>query len=558
MRTLFALFFITTSVFSQEIEVGKYFQNSGEIYFSFQAKTKKQFQQASSFVSIDHGSTFSDAHAYANKTEFSSFLTLGIPFQIEQHPGTLFRGLNMKTVSDVRTDAWDYYPSYDLYVEMMYEFEAQYPDICAVYSIGTSEDGRDLLVAKITDNIHEDEGEPRLLYTSSMHGDEISGFVLSLRLIDYLLTQYDEDTRVTDIVNNVALWINPLANPDGAYRDDNSTVMGASRYNANWVDLNRNYPDPEDGLHPDGNSYQSETIAFMEFADSCKFDISSNFHSGAEVANYPWDTWSNTPADFLWWNHVMHEYADTAQAYSNPGYFNAFDDGVTNGFDWYEVDGGRQDYMNYEHRCREFTLEISDDKTPPASQLPYYWEANYRSFLGYIEQSRYGLHGSVTDSLTGEPLYAKVFIDGHDVDSSHVYSHLPNGDYHRYLKSGSYTITISAEGYVTKVIDGVSVLDNQESMLDVQLLANSVSLSDNIALDITIHPNPATHFLNIDSDIENISEISIHDTTGKLVYKESQLTTKSLRVDVKGLDSGVYSLTIKSENNSVKKMVVIH
>ena len=47
----------------------------------------------------------------------------------------------------------------------------------------------------------------------------------------------------------------------------NQDVWSATRYNANSVDLNRNYPDPEDGPHPDGNPYQAETIIFLGLAD---------------------------------------------------------------------------------------------------------------------------------------------------------------------------------------------------------------------------------------------------------------------------------------------------
>ncbi|MBK6966466.1 MAG: hypothetical protein IPH20_21865 [Bacteroidales bacterium] len=66
----------------------------------------------------------------------------------------------------------------------------------------------------------------------------------------------------------------------------------ARRYNINGVDLNRNYPDPEDGDHPDGYAWQPETVAFMNFAGQHDFVAAANFHGGVEVVNYPWDTWA--------------------------------------------------------------------------------------------------------------------------------------------------------------------------------------------------------------------------------------------------------------------------
>ena len=110
-------------------------------------------------------------------------------------------------------------------------------------------------------------------------------------------------------------------------------------------------------------------------------------HGGVEVCNYPWDTWSTLTADDSWWQYVSQEYADSCQINSGNGYFNYLNDGITNGSDWYEVDGGRQDYMNYFKHCREFTLELSDDKTPDTWDLPTLWDANYPSLLNYMEQS---------------------------------------------------------------------------------------------------------------------------------------------------------------------------
>ena len=96
-----------------------------------------------------------------------------------------------------------------------------------------------------------------------------------------------------NILDNCEIWINPLANPDGTYRSGNSTVNGAVRYNANFVDINRNFPDPADGPHPDGEVWQPETMIMMNVASANCFSASANFHGGEEVANYPWDTWSS-------------------------------------------------------------------------------------------------------------------------------------------------------------------------------------------------------------------------------------------------------------------------
>ena len=74
----------------------------------------------------------------------------------------------------------------------------------------------------------------------------------------------------------------------------------------------------------------------------------------------------NSHLGFDWpgtWIHV-----DMA-APSASGYFNYLNNGITNGWDWYEVDGGRQDFMNYFKLCRESTIELSNTKTPNPSRI---------------------------------------------------------------------------------------------------------------------------------------------------------------------------------------------
>ena len=68
-----------------------------------------------------------------------------------------------------------------------------YPSLCRLDTIGTSINGKLVLALKISDNPAEDETEPEVFYSSTMHGDETGGYVLMLRLADYLLKNYNSD-----------------------------------------------------------------------------------------------------------------------------------------------------------------------------------------------------------------------------------------------------------------------------------------------------------------------------------------------------------------------------
>lgn len=449
------------------------FENQLEIYFKFQPGDCHP-HVLTRMISIDKVED-DTIFAYANKREFESFLKLGLKYELLPKPGELLKNPRMLDDVDIRgIDEWDFYPTYNAYLDMMNQFADEYPALCEVFSIGQSTEGRELMMLKISKNVSQREEEPRFLYTGTMHGDETMGYVTLLRLADYLLENYGGPEDVTNLVDNAEIWINPLANPDGTFAGGNNTVNGATRYNANGVDLNRNFPDPEDGPHPDGNEWQEETLAFMQLAEDYTFTMSANTHGGEEVLNYPWDTWPQLAADNQWWVDVCREYADTVHLYAPADYLNGFDNGITNGYQWYSISGGRQDYMNYFHNCREVTMELSDTKLLPAAQLPDHWEWNYRSLINYMEQSLFGVNGIVTDLETGAPLEAKVYIDGHDIDNSFVYAYPENGYYQRLLEPGTYDITYSAPGHYPVTIEGIEVVEYQVNTIDVQLDAGDL------------------------------------------------------------------------------------
>ena len=196
--------------------------------------------------------------------------------------------------------SWDQYPTYSQYDSIMQSFVKLYPALCHLDTIGTSINGKLVLALKISDNAAINEDEPEVFYSSTIHGDETGGFILMLHLADYLLKNYTISSRVKNLVDNLQIWINPLANPDGTYGSGN-TISSPTRYNANGYDLNRNFPDP----FTPNTVKQKETISMVRFMRKHKFILSANFHSGEEVVNYPWDRWlSKFHADDSWFNSI--------------------------------------------------------------------------------------------------------------------------------------------------------------------------------------------------------------------------------------------------------------
>ena len=560
MKKLLLLFFITSffsivsaqSILKQTNQALQEINRRGEVYFSFQLNDLTQIPEFSKTISISSikGNT---VYAYANRKEFSGFSNKNTDFTVLTAPSELYPVQMSSDPKQVLT--WNYYPTYNAYETLMINFAADHPAICKLITIATLASGRKILALRISDNVNTEENEPEFLYTSSIHGDELTGAILMLHLADYLLSGYGTDTRITKMVNNFDIVICPLANPDGTYKGGNSTVNGATRYNANSVDLNRNYPDPQAGQHPDGNATQPETVAFMNFAAQNTFTMSVNFHGGSEVVNYPWDTWAKVSADDTWWKYVCKEYADTVHHNSPVGYMTLYPSGITNGYAWYQITGGRQDYMNYYQHCREATIELSDTKLlTVASQLVDHWNYNYRSLLNYIEQSGYGLHGLVTDSLSGAPLQAKVFTN-FDKDSSNVNTDPQVGDYHRPLKAGSYNVTYSASGYLSKTIT-VQVSDRQTTIRNVKLLKGTLS-TNTLASEksvIKIYPNPVIGGNTIIESQNPVQKLLVKDMNGRIVYSS---TPQASRFNIEcNWPSGVYlfQLTImgKCENEKVQ------
>ena len=359
---------------------------------------------------------------------------------------------------------WDQYPNYLEYENMMYQFEIDHLDKCEIITLGTLQSDRKLLVAHI--NNGSSAGKPKFLYTSTIHGDETTGWMLLLRLIDYLL-ENPEKPECRNVLDNIDLYICPNLNPDGTYNGGNNTVYDATRYNAQGMDMNRNYPDPHEGPHPDKNPYAPETEWMMAFAQQQRFTMAADFHGGAEVINYPWDNTYTLHADDAWFQMISHEYADLTHEVSS-AYMTDYQNGVTNGAQWYMIAGGLQDYLCGYTQCRAISIHCSTTKLPSPSVMPTFWYRNKESLFALMNQCLYGIHGKVIDAENNQPIEgATIRLMRHDDQYSTV-STYSDGFFHRPVKGGTYTLKITKHGY-NPYEEEVTVADGEAVNINVAL-----------------------------------------------------------------------------------------
>jgi len=457
--------FLVIAIFAMQISFAQ------TTYFKFEFENKKQLNKLTRLISIDNvrGNT---AWAYATASQLQEFKKQKIDFQKLEKNSSSTRALDMATTyADLSTN-WDKYPTYDLYIQMMTDYATNYPDICELIDMGDSQQGRQILALKISDNVGTNELEPEFYYTSTMHGDEATGFPIMLRLIDYLLSGYSSDSEVAGLINDHEIFINPLSNPDGTYWNNygslsfeaaNLTVSNAIREYADGKDPNRDFPDPFNG---DNTPYRAETQVQMDFASDHHFVMSVNFHGGAEVFNYPWDyfgTSTKPHPDRDLFLELGANYVEEARLLNSSYLTSVTSSGVTNGADWYQIIGGRQDYMNYWHHCKEITVEISNSKLAGSETLPTFWDYNKQSILNYVNETRFGFNGTVKN-IEGDPLDAKIEILAHDEDNTWVVTDPFHGGYYRPIAPGTYSVTYSSDSYISQTHE-VIVSDFQTTVI---------------------------------------------------------------------------------------------
>jgi len=219
------------------------------------------------------------------------------------------------------------YHNYSQIRDHIFAIQAQHSDIALVYDIGDSWEkkqgisDRDILAVKISDNVSSDEDEPEVLIVALTHAREWSTSEIALELVDNLTDEYQNDSRLSWLVDNREIWIVPVVNPDGLDYSLTTDEWWRKNRRLNYdgshgVDLNRNYngsmngdPDGEWGgagssHDPSSEIYcgmyafsEPETQAIRDLTKAHDFEIAIDFHSYSNWVMWPWGYTYEFPPD---------------------------------------------------------------------------------------------------------------------------------------------------------------------------------------------------------------------------------------------------------------------
>ena len=364
---------------------------------------------------------------------------LGIPYEIH---------------SPSRSSTEGYYSPQEVLEQL--KIIAQDSSIAEYVVVGRSLQGRDIGGIRIGASVPN--AQFRILGTH--HGDELPSGELALHLAQYLSEHADEE-NIQNLLADRAIWIIPQVNPDGAAM--------VSRYNANLVDLNRNYNYQwsASAFRPGEHSFsEPETQAIRTLNHLENFAGGLSIHTGATNLGWVWNfTTSPSPDDDLV-THLSNEYMESC----NQDSF-----WITNGAEWYITNGDTTDWSYGNFGVLDFTLEVSAEKIPPADRLPHIFEAHRQAILNFISWP-FITTGQVVDGTTGTGIAATITI-------AQGWPHTSNqsGDFARMVDdSNLVNAIVTAPGYLPTEV----TLDPTQRNI-IELSRESIS---------GIRPDPQLHF----------------------------------------------------------------
>jgi hypothetical protein len=167
--------------------------------------------------------------------------------------------------------SWKRYYSYGEWTKIIQDLQRKYPHLADISSIGKSRQGRDQLLLTITSKATgAADKKPAMWVDGAIHGNEVNGITCSLYLAWNLLTRYDYDPRIKDLVDRLTFYVLPGLNVDA----NESYVVFPNTAN-NPREPFRPWDDDGDGLYDEDQAedVDGDGEISMMYVDDPKGDL---------------------------------------------------------------------------------------------------------------------------------------------------------------------------------------------------------------------------------------------------------------------------------------------
>lgn len=137
----------------------------------------------------------------------------------------------------------------------------------------------------------------------------------------------------------------------------------------------------------------------------------------------------------------------------------------------------------------------------------------------------------ITFIVNGSPSSGELTLLGNDTLTGLAYPALQN----------FYTI----DAYDDSVFSAVDLYSGQTGTSSFDFA--TLDIVENTLHELTVYPNPVADAIRIKGDVSKIEVVELYSMSGKLIYS---ISNSFESIDVKGLDSAVYFIKLKSGNST--------
>lgn len=317
-------------------------------------------------------------------------------------------GQNQETLYDYETPinyefgSMGGYLTYDEALVELDKMSDLYPDLITerlpIGDILTHE-GRNLYYLVISDDPNNiDDAEPQIYYNSLHHAREPNSLSQMIFYMWYLLENYETDQEIKYLVDNTAMFFQPIVNPDGYVWNETTNPQGGGFWRKNrfanasgekvGVDLNRNYgffwgfDNVGSSINENSQTYRGpsafsepETQATSQLCKDNNFQISLNYHTFGNLLIHPWG-YSDEPTD----EDVLFKSIGRGMNFENDFFLGTGTETVG-----YTVNGDSDDYMYGEqdekNKIYSMTPEVGPTFWPNQDQIDFFNKSTVRMNL---------------------------------------------------------------------------------------------------------------------------------------------------------------------------------